>query len=229
LPNAETDVNELVRTTAKRLIEYGAAVVEEISIPEHKLGPVLLTGVVFEGGLMSLLHNSGPSSLNEKFHTSLLDYTKKTMVAASHEWSPTLKSALLTGQWIHNQYPGHFYAKATNLARWLTQKYDEQLNIYDVLIMPTLPCKATKLPTEEEARDPTIVNQKASEMTANTCVFNITHHPAMTVPVGFSPNAESVLLPVGLMIIGKHYDEATIYRVAKVIEESNSDSCTTRQ
>ncbi|CAF1270189.1 unnamed protein product [Didymodactylos carnosus] len=85
LPNAETDVNELVRTTAKRLIEYGAAVVEEITIPEHKLGPILLTGVAREGSMMSILHNSGPSSLNGKFHTSLLDYTKETMVAASHE------------------------------------------------------------------------------------------------------------------------------------------------
>ena len=44
-------------------------------------------------------------------------------------------------------------------------------------------------------------------MIGNTAPFDVTGHPAMSVPCGMSDG-----LPVGLMLIGKHFDEATIYR-----------------
>ena len=43
----------------------------------------------------------------------------------------------------------------------------------------------------------------------NTAPFDVTGHPAMSMPCGMSDG-----LPVGLMLIGKHYDEATIYQAA---------------
>ena len=45
-----------------------------------------------------------------------------------------------------NKYRGHFYAKAQNLARQLSAAYDAALAEYDLLLMPTLPMRATKLP-----------------------------------------------------------------------------------
>ena len=44
-------------------------------------------------------------------------------------------------------------------------------------------------------------------MIANTAPFDITHHPAMAIPCGMSEG-----LPINLMLIGKHFDESTIYR-----------------
>ena len=46
-------------------------------------------------------------------------------------------------------------------------------------------------------------------MIANTAPFDITHHPAMSVPCGMVDG-----LPVGLMLVGRHFDEMTIYRAA---------------
>ena len=51
-------------------------------------------------------------------------------------------------------------------------------------------------------------------MIANTSPFDITGHPAMSIPCGLSDG-----LPVGLMLTGKHYDEATIYRAAHAFEQ----------
>ena len=52
------------------------------------------------------------------------------------------------------------------------------------------------------------------EMLPNTAPFDVTGHPAMSVPCGMSDG-----LPVGMMLVGKHYDEATIYRAAHAFEQ----------
>jgi amidase len=52
-------------------------------------------------------------------------------------------------------------------------------------------------------------------MLANTAPFDATGHPAMSIPCGMSDG-----LPVGMMLIGKHYDETTIYRAAAAFEKA---------
>ena len=46
-----------------------------------------------------------------------------------------------------------------------------------------------------------------------TLPFNVTGHPALSVPAGFAGG-----LPVGLQIIGRHHDEAGILRIAAAFE-----------
>jgi len=45
-----------------------------------------------------------------------------------------------------NKYRGHYYAKAQNLGRTLRAAYDAVLKDHDLLLMPTLPIKATPIP-----------------------------------------------------------------------------------
>lgn len=53
---------------------------------------------------------------------------------------------MLLGQYFTKHYRGHFYAKAQNQNRKLRAACDTALNSYDLLLMPTLPMKATPLP-----------------------------------------------------------------------------------
>ena len=80
--------------------------------------------------------------------------------------------------------------------------------------MPTLPITATPIPPEDSP--PKLVIQRAHEMFANTAVFDITGHPAISIPCGLSND-----LPVGLMIVGKHFDETSIYKAAFAFEQSH--------
>ena len=98
-----------------------------------------------------------------------------------------------------------------NLTRRLTAAYDAALAEYDLLLMPTTPMKATELPPPDAPRE--LYMQRAFEMIANTAPFDITHHPAMAVPCGMVDG-----LPVSLMLVGKHFDEPTIYRAAFAFE-----------
>jgi amidase len=87
------------------------------------------------------------------------------------------------------------------------------LESYDLLLMPTTPMKATPLPAPGASREEQI--GRAFEMITNTAPFDITHHPAMSLPCGMVDG-----LPVGLMLIGRHFDEPTIYRAAHAFEQS---------
>ena len=67
------------------------------------------------------------------------------------------------------------------------------------------------MPKPGAAREETV--ERALEMISNTAPFGISHHPAMAVPCGMSHG-----LPVSMMLIGKHWDEPTIYRAAAAFE-----------
>ena len=49
----------------------------------------------------------------------------------------------------------------------------------------------------------------------NTCQLDVSGHPAMSVPCGMRDG-----LPVGMMLIAKHFDEPAIYRAAHAFEQS---------
>jgi amidase len=100
---------------------------------------------------------------------------------------------------------------AQDLVPLLRQAYDEVLASYDVLVMPTLPITATPLVTEHDDLATSI--GRALEMIVNTAPTDCTGHPATSVPAGLVEG-----LPVGLMVIGKHFEDATCLRVAKAVE-----------
>ena len=56
-------------------------------------------------------------------------------------------------------------------------------------------------------------------MTANTMPFNSTGHPALSINAGFSPRDEQGGLPIGMMIVGKKFDEVTVLQVARAFEK----------
>ena len=118
---------------------------------------------------------------------------------------------MLLGHYMTKRYRGHYYAKAQNLVRRLRAAYDDVLACYDLLLMPTLPMVATKLP-EENAPISEIL-QRGFEMLPNTAPFDCTHHPAMSVPCGIVDG-----LPAGMMLVGRQYAEDTIYRAAAAFE-----------
>ena len=79
--------------------------------------------------------------------------------------------------------------------------------------MPTLPLKATKIPSPEASREEYVA--RALEMIPNTAPFDITGHPAMTVPCGMSEG-----LPVGMMLVGRTGEDATVLRAADAFQRN---------
>ncbi len=212
LPNMESDVANKVRQAVDRLVKLGA-IAEEISIPMHLDGAAIWTPIALEGLQAQMMHGNGMGfNWEGLYSTSLMDRHASWRNRAN-ELSPTLKISMFVGEYALRQYGGRFYAKAQNLSRLLRSKYDEALNQYDLLLMPTLPIKAKPIPAPGAALSEVI--ERAFEMIGNTAPFDASGHPAMSVPVGLCDG-----LPVGMMLVGKHWGESTIYRAAHAFEQS---------
>ena len=211
-PNSETDVDAKVKSAAGLLQKLGAAV-EELSLPMHRIGKDIWAPVALEG-LQAQMMNGNGMGFNWKgqYTVSLLD-AHAAWRERANDLSDSLKISMFIGEYFIRHYRGRYYAKAQNIARRLRAAYDAALAKYDLLLMPTLPIKATPLPPADAPLS--LYLQRAFEMLANTAPFDVTGHPAMSLPCGMSDG-----LPVGLMLIAKQWDESTIYRAAAAFERA---------
>jgi amidase len=210
--NSEGEVDERVKAGAAHFARLGA-IVEDISLPMHSVGPVIWSPIALEGLQAQMMRGNGMGFNWKGLYTvSLLDAHSAWRTRAD-ELSDSLKISMFVGEYFIKHYRGHYYAKAQNLARKLKAAYDAALGKYDLLLMPTLPVKATPLPPADAPL--ALYLQRAFEMIANTAPFDVTGHPAMTIPCGMSDG-----LPIGLMLIGKDYDESSIYTAAHAFEQS---------
>ena len=212
---SEDDVDETVRSAANVFKEQGAEV-EEVSIPLHLDGIHIWNAIAIEGAT-ELMVRGNAMGTNWKGHysTSLLDVYGRGRLARADDLSETVKLTMLMGQYMRDKYHGRYYAKAQNLARRLTAAYDEALQNVDLLLMPTLPHKATKIPDPDAPREEVVA--RSLEMLPNTAPFDVSGHPAMNVPCGFSDG-----LPIGMMLIGKKWDEETVLRAAHAFEQTGT-------
>ncbi len=100
------------------------------------------------------------------------------------------------------------YVKAMFAKHELSIKSGKFFQTYDLLLTPTL--ASPPLPVDFE--DPI----GFLKWIPFTPVFNFTGQPAASIPVGWTDNG----LPVGLQIVGRPYDEATVLRAAAAFEEA---------
>ncbi|MEH6639340.1 MAG: amidase [Porticoccaceae bacterium] len=212
--NSEEDVDILVRQAIDALKAQGAEVVE-VSIPGHVLGQSIWLAIALEGLTAQMMTLNGVGTgWRGMYPTGLLDAHAAWRLRAN-DLSDSLKSCMLTGQYMLDEYHGRYYAKAQNLSRKLIEDYNSVLKDFDTIALPTIPMKATPLPKADA--DMALYVQRAFEMIGNTCQFDVTGHPAISIPVGMSNG-----LPVGMMLVGAHNDEANLYQIANAYESENS-------
>jgi aspartyl-tRNA(Asn)/glutamyl-tRNA(Gln) amidotransferase subunit A len=103
-----------------------------------------------------------------------------------------------------------YYKKAQKVRRLIKEDFDRAFAKVDVIVMPTAPTTAFKLGTKTS--NP--LQMYLSDV--YTVSANLAGIPAVSVPVG----RDSYGLPVGLQILGRQFDEATILSLANFIEHS---------
>jgi amidase len=209
---SEEAVDKKVSAAANRFAGMGARV-EEVSIPMQLIAPAIWTPIVVDGLTQTLLYGDGfGASRDDLYPASLMDFHRGWRQRAD-ELSETTKLVLLLGTYVRDHYGPRYYAKAVNIVRRLRAAYDEVLSSWDLLLMPTTQMKPTPLPEPTATREEYIA--RAFELSTNTLPFNLTRHPAMSLPCGLVDG-----LPVGLMLVGRQFDEPTIYRAAYAFEQS---------
>jgi aspartyl-tRNA(Asn)/glutamyl-tRNA(Gln) amidotransferase subunit A len=98
------------------------------------------------------------------------------------------------------------YINGLRARRELTDAVNAALSRYDVLLTVSALCTAPRFDAPVDAMS------SASPM--QTIPFNVTGHPAMSVPVGIASDG----LPIGVQIVGRPFDEAMVFRVCRAVE-----------
>lgn len=209
-PESEADVDACVHRAAQLFRKMGATV-DQVSIPMHNKAMPIWLAIAAEGSTNQMMKGNGMGTgWKGLYTTSLLDHHANWPTRGG-ELSESLKITMLTGEYFQRHHRGHYYAKAQNLARKLRNSYDQILGAYDLLLMPTTAMKATPLPEPDAPLS--LILQRAFEMLENTAPFDVSGHPAMSIPCGMSNG-----LPIGCMLVGKYWSESTIYQAAAAFE-----------
>jgi amidase len=212
LPNSEPDVDAKVRAAAGLFAKLGAKV-EDVSVPEHLTSAPICGAIILAGIEHMMVSGDGLGFGREDLYlTSYMDFHRNWKRRAN-ELSDSVKLTLLCGLHARQQSGQHYYAKALNLGRRLRAAYDAAFTDHDLLLLPTTPIKATPLPAAGATREEMF--QRAVEPSTNTQPFDVTHHPAFSMPCGMSDG-----LPVGMMLVGRPWDEPVLYRAAFTFEQA---------
>src|SRR5207302_7900931 len=110
-------------------------------------------------------------------------------------------------------YYDAYYLKAQRVRTLLTRDFEKAFEKVDAIVTPTSPTAAFKL--GEKADDP-LAMYLADIYTVTADLVGI---PGISIPCGESRER----LPVGLQILGRHFDEATILRVAHAYEQAREN------
>ncbi|MFL5038338.1 MAG: amidase [Xanthobacteraceae bacterium] len=211
-PNSEPDVDAKVRAAAHRFAKLGATVAE-VSVPMHLAGHPIWAGIRSDSAVITLLEMNGAGVGHEGLYVTSLRDAAARWRGRADEFADTLKIACLFSKYALDRFGGHYYAKAQNLRRRLRRAYDEMLASYDLLLLPTCVMKATPLPGPDAG--PEEITRRSWEPIRNTSPFNVTGHPAISIPCGMEDGR-----PIGMMLVARHFDEATLYRAAAAFEAS---------
>lgn len=209
--DSEKVVDETVRKAAKEFEHLGAKV-DEVSVPMHIDGFDIWNAIIIEGSTELMIKGNGFGSNWDGYYvTSLMDAYARGWRSRPNDMAETVKMVLLFGEYARRNYHGRYYAKAQNLRRKLRAAYDKVLETYDLMLMPTMRFRAPPLPKPGCSREEYVTT--ALNMVSNTCPFDASGHPAMTVPCG-----EADGLPIGAMLIGRRFDDAAVLRGAAAFE-----------
>lgn len=209
-PQSEAAVDEAVHAAVTLLTKAGAEA-REISIPMHRHGMSIWAPLAIEGVYEQMFKSNGVGhNWRGRYSTAFLERQAGWRQRLSLMPDGVIL-AMLAGEHIRETTHGRYYAKAQNLSLDLRAAYDAALQECDVLVMPTVPARGIKLPDPRAGRHEQLT--PGFTPIVNTTAFDVSGHPAISVPCAMIDG-----LPVGLMIIGRWFDDAMVYRAAEAYE-----------
>jgi aspartyl-tRNA(Asn)/glutamyl-tRNA(Gln) amidotransferase subunit A len=133
-----------------------------------------------------------------------------------HGFGDEVKRRIMLGTYaLSTGYYDAYYLKAQKVRTLIRREFDAAFEKYDALLTPVTPTPAFKI--GEKVDDP--VAMYLSDIF--TLPVNIAGLPGISVPSGFV-EVEGKPLPVGLQVLSKPFDEATMLQVAAAYEEATS-------
>jgi aspartyl-tRNA(Asn)/glutamyl-tRNA(Gln) amidotransferase subunit A len=203
----QPEVEQAIRTAIREL-EKNGAVIEEISLPHTEYAVAVYYIVATAEASSNLARYDG---MRYGHRATAKDLTETYMISRGEGFGPEVKRRIMLGTYaLSAGYYDAYYLKAQRVRTLIKQDFDEAFKHCDVIVTPTAPTTAFKL--AEKIQDP--LQMYLSDI--YTISVNLGGLPALSLPCGFDQDG----MPIGMQIIGKHFDEATILRVGHAYEQA---------
>jgi aspartyl-tRNA(Asn)/glutamyl-tRNA(Gln) amidotransferase subunit A len=203
----QPEVEQAVRNAIRQLEKNGASV-QEISLP-HTDYAVAVYYIVATAEASSNLARYDGMRYGHRAHAK--DLTQTYLLSRAEGFGPEVKRRIMLGTYaLSAGYYDAYYLKAQKVRSLIKRDFNEAFKTCDAIITPTAPTTAFKI--GEKTLDP--LQMYLSDI--YTISVNLAGLPALSLPCGF----DSEGLPIGMQIIGKHFDEATILKIAYAYEQS---------
>ncbi|ETS78709.1 hypothetical protein PFICI_08562 [Pestalotiopsis fici W106-1] len=217
-PFVKEEMKDELRQTARRFEQLGAQV-EEVSTKWHETGRSLWMAICRQS--LTSIAVGNPMGRRGYYPTGFLE---KLLPWSQEKWDrlpAAMRNELINGVFERDKYPT-LYAKCMNLSLQLREEYERLFETYDVLLLPTVPFTAPPLFDREKAGVWEVMSSTFGQ-TLNTMQFNLTGHPAMSVPTGLRTDmsgASNTKLPVGVQLVGPLHGENAILEFGYALEQS---------
>lgn len=205
----DAEVEQAVRAAIEKYKEMGAEVTE-ISLP-HTPYAISTYYLIAPAEAATNLERYDGVSYGERVDGA--DLVGMMTNTRSQLFGEEVKRRIMIGNYaLSAGYYDAYYLKALKVRTLVQQDYTEAFKTVDVIMAPTAPTPAFKIGE--------LVSDPLQMYLQDVCTvpLNLAGLPGISVPCGYSRSG----LPIGLQIIGKALDEATILRAAYTYEQSQS-------
>ena len=203
----DPEVESVIRAAIATLVSMGAKV-EEISLPHTEYAVAAYYLVASAEASSNLARFDGIRYGLSVRGRGLRDVYRKTRAVG---FGPEVKRRILAGTWALSSGNYEQYSIRAQKVRTLIRRdFEEAFHRVDAILTPVAPTAARRL--GEKAEDP--VEAYLADVFTLAC--NMAGLPGMSVPCGFTSKG----LPVGMQILGRPMDEATLFRVGAAYQQT---------
>jgi len=201
------DVEKAVQKSM-RLFEQWGAVCREISLPHTDYALAAYYIICTAEASSNLARYDGVRYGHRGGdYSGIVDMYRKTRTEG---FGPEVKRRIMLGTYaLSAGYYDAYYRKAAQVRTLVKHDFDKAFEDVDIILTPISPTPAFRL--GEKTADP--LQMYLSDVF--TIPINMAGLPGMSIPCGFDRQG----LPIGLQLVGKPFDEATIIRAAHAFEQ----------
>lgn len=210
----DPEVKKIIQTTIDKLKSNGCKFVD-VSLPSVKHAVAIYYLVCASEASSNLARYDGV-----RFGYRYGDGSNKMnletlyMESRGRGFGSEVKRRIMIGTYaLSSGYYEAYYKKACQVRHIMRGEFLEAYKKCDAIISPVTTSPAFKI--DERIKDP--LTMYLNDIF--TISANLAGVPGISVPAGFAKNG----MPVGVQLMGKHFDEQTLFNVAKNIEDSVSD------
>jgi aspartyl-tRNA(Asn)/glutamyl-tRNA(Gln) amidotransferase subunit A len=199
-------VAAVMKNAIKKLEELGAKL-DEVSLPHTPYSLAVYYIIAPSEASANLARYDGVKYGYSYKGKTMWESMEKTR---ENGFGPEVKRRIMLGTYaLSAGYYDAWYVKAQKVRTLIRREFDAVFEKYDALVTPTSPTVPFKI--GEKTDDP--LAMYLSDVC--TLPINIAGVPGISIPAGFVEG-----LPVGMQIIGRHFSEETLLRVAYAYEQS---------